>query len=451
MEKRKVIGLKNYFTRTLLLFFIGILSILVLAFLILLLCLETGVIAPANAGEKEARAEMNRQSKFGVFTGDLEPAFYDYIYFDEAGNVLASSLEGNTLLKESSRYKADNITYGNGNYVFYEDGSRCLFTWRYVAAYTNPTLRNILPNAELIMMLFAGIASVLFFLLFARGMGRKLGNKLALVETASEQIAAQNLDIPIATSAGIKEFNHALQSMDDMRSTLKDALIKQWESEQQRKQEIAALAHDIKTPLTIVNGNAELLLEDSLVEEQAKLVNSIYRAGLRVQQYVSALQQVANLDLDSEESEQISVVSLLDELNTVLSQIAKEKSITLDYMYGENLRNIAAFPMMLARALINIGENAIRYTVAGGRITISVCQNERETLFSVYDQGPGFSKTAIHHAKEMFWQQGKSRTGNSNYGIGLAIAEKAAKKHSGQLLLENTSQGGCVRFIIGNI
>ena len=448
MEKRKAIGLKGYFTRTLLLFFVGIIVIFASAFAILLLCMEAGVIAPANAGEIEARAEMTRQSELGTFTNDLQPVFYDYIYFDEDGNVRASSLEGITLSREVSRYTPDNMTHDAGVYVFYEDGSRCLFIWRYEASYTNPTLRRILPNAELLMLVFAGVASVMFFLLFVRSMGRKLGNKLALVEAASGQIAGQNLDTPISTSAGIKEFNHALQSMDDMRSTLKDALIKQWESEQQRKQEIAALAHDIKTPLTIIGGNAELLLEDKLEEEQATLVNSIYRAGMRAQQVVSALQQVSIIDIDNEEMEWIDVVSMLNELNAILSPLAKDKSISLEYVHSENLRQIMVYPSMLARALINIVENSIRFTETGGHITISICQNERETLFSVQDQGPGFSRTALHHAKEMFWQQDTSRTGGRNYGIGLFIAEKVAQKHSGQLLLENTSQGGCVKFVI---
>ena len=411
--------------------------------------MEAGVIAPANAGEIEARAEIDRQSKAGMFTNDLKPALYDYIYFDKEGNVGASSLTGSALSQAISRYRAENVSYGTGVYVFYRDGSRCLFTWRYVASFTNPALQNSLPNAERLMLLFAIVASILFFLLFVRGMGRKLGNKLALVETASEQIAQQNLDTPIATAAGIKEFNHTLQSMDDMRRILKDALIKQWESEQQRKKEIAALAHDIKTPLTVINGNAELLLEDALEREQAALVNSIHSAGMRVQQYVSALQQVSIIDIDDEVMEQIDVAAMLDELNAVLSPLAKDKAISLEYVHSGNLRPIRAYPS-LTRALTNIVENAIRFTVNGGHITISVCQNERETVFGVQDQGPGFSKAAMRHAKEMFWQQDTSRTGSRNYGIGLSVAEKVAQKHAGHLSLENTSQGAYVRLTLAN-
>lgn len=448
MEKRKAISLRGYFTRTLLLFFVGILFIFTSGFLTFLLSMEVGVLAPANAGEIEARNEITRQKEARIFTGDLDPVFFNYIYFDKKGNIKASSLEGNALSREVSRYQSDNVTYSTGVYVFYEDGSRCLFTWRYVVRFTNPILQNTLPNAELMMILIVAIASVLFFLLLVRGMGRKLSNKLALVEIASDQIARQDLDIPIATSTGIKEFNHTLQSMDDMRNTLKDTLIKQWESEQQRKQEIAALAHDIKTPLTIINGNAELLLEDALEEEQTTLVNAIYCAGMRVQQYVRALQQVSIIDTDNEIMEQIDVVSVLNELNIILAPLAKDRSISLEYVHSENLRQIEVYPSMLARALINIVENAIRFTKIDGQVTISISQDERITEFMIQDQGPGFSKEALQHARKMFWQQDTSRTGNQNFGIGLSIAAKVAQKHSGELRLENTSLGGCVTLVI---
>lgn len=448
LEKRKAIGLKGYFTRTLLLFFIGIIGIFAAAFILLLLCMEAGIVAPANAGETEARTEIARQRELDAFSGDLTPSFYDYIYFDGNGAIKASSLEGDALTKEASLYEADNVTYGTGVYVYYEDGSRCLFTWRYVASYTNRTLRKILPGAEPLTLLIAGAASILFFLLFVRRMGRKLGTKLSLVESASEQIARQDLDTLIPSSAGIREFNRALESMDDMRGNLKDALIRQWKSEQQRKQEIAALAHDMKTPLTVINGNAELLLEDPLTEEQARLVNSIHGAGMRARQYVHALQQVSNLDIDSEEHKKMSIPSLLDELDAALSPLARDQSVTMEYVYGEDLRDITVSPMLLVRALVNIGENAIRFTSAGGRVTITVCQNPRETLFRIQDQGPGFSKSALQHATEMFWQQEKSWTGGNNYGIGLSIADKVAQKHAGQLILENTARGGCVKLII---
>ena len=448
MEKRKAISLRSYFTAMLLLFFVGIVAIFALAIAALMLCMRAGIVVPANSGEKEAQAEIIRQSESAAFTHDLAPSFYDYIFFDENGNVAASSLEGGALSRALERYKQENVSYGTGTYVFYGDGSRCLFIWRYEAGYKSSSLRKNLPNAEQMTLVVTVCASILFFLLFVRGMSRKLGSKLAFVESASNQIAGQNLDTPIDSAAGIKEFNHALKSMDDMRSALKDALIGQWEAEQQRKQEIAALAHDIKTPLTVISGNAELLLEEDINAEQSALVNSIHKAGTRAQQYMSALQQISVMDMRGEKAEKMEIMPMLNEIDAFLSPLASDKAISIEYTCGENLHTLTACYDLLTRALSNILENAIRFTKTGGKITISVCQNEEETLFSIQDGGPGFSKAAMQHAKEMLWQQDASRSGSRNYGIGLFVAEKVAKKHQGQLILQNTPQGGCVKLRI---
>ncbi len=451
MEKRKQIGLKGYFTRSLLRFFIIVLFILFLSIVLFEILMQAGFIAPANTGEAEAGTEIYRQSETGSFTGDLEPQFYEYIFFDEEGAVQESSLTGRKLTRMLARYEDKAEHYTTGEYVLFADGSSCLFIWSYTAAFTNTALRNMIPSAEIIWITLTGAVLILFFFLFIRRMGRNLGDPLVLVEAASSQIAQQDLDTPIVTTVGIQEFNQALESMEEMRAALKSALTWQWESQQQRKEEIAALTHDIKTPLTVINGNAELLMEDSLNDEQVRLVKAIHSAGMRAKQYVEALQQISNLEISSERAELLSIDALMKDLHTALAPLAESKAITLAYDYGDNMNCIHVYPSILLRALVNIGENAIRFTKPEGHIKISAFQNGAETIISIEDEGPGFSQAALSHAREIFWQQEHSRSSDSHYGMGLAIAEKVAQKHSGSLLLENTANGGCVKLVIMNV
>lgn len=449
MATKKIISLTSYVTRILLAAFVGTFIILAAALLTFQLMIQSNLIAPANAGERAAHAEIEQLKQTKRFPDKLQPTYYDYVYFDKNNQVIASSLRGESLKQEIDKYAADNVTYSTGAYVQFDDGSRCLFTWSYTAQFTNDTLRRLLPSAELIFLIGIGLVLILFFLLYTRKISQKLQEKLVLVETASQQITEQNLEEPLVTSAGIREFNEALQSMEEMRKALKASLLQQWEAQQQRKQEVAALTHDIKTPLTVVNGNAELLLEDPLNEEQRTLIQAIYHSGNKAQQYVNALQQLANFEVVSEEKEPVSIDFLIQELDEALRPLAQAKDIKLDYHYGKDLEKILASEYMLTRALISIGENALRYTDSG-TITIQVTQTKTNTHFIIEDQGPGFSKEALQHAKEMFWQQDKSRTPDSNYGIGLAIAEKAAQLHGGKLLLENTAGGGRVELVVKN-
>lgn len=449
MATKKITSLTSYVTRILLLAFLGVFIILAAALFSFQLLIQSSMIAPANAGETAARAEIDRLKQTNQFPDNLQPQYYNYVYFDKNNQVIASSLNGEKLKEEIEEYAANNVTYSTGAYVQFDDGSRCLFTWKYTAQFTNDTLRRLLPSAELIFIVGIGFVLILFFLVYTRKISQKLKEKLVLVEAASQQIAQQNLEEPLVTSAGIREFNEALQSMEDMRKALKTSLLQQWEVQQQRKQEVAALTHDIKTPLTVVNGNAELLLEDQLNEEQQTLVQAIYHSGNKAQQYVGALQQLANFEVVSEEKEPVSIDFLIHELDEALKPLAQVKDIKLDYHYGKDSKRILVSEYMLTRALISIGENAIRYTDSG-TITIQVTQTKANTHFIFEDRGPGFSNEALQHATEMFWQQDKSRTLDSNYGIGLSIAEKAAQLHGGQLILENSESGGRVELVVRN-
>lgn len=451
MEKKKPIRLQAYVIRALLLFFAGLITILFLVLVLFQFSLHVGIVAPANAGEAEAQAEISRQEQAGSFSHDLNPQFYEYIYFDASGKVETSSLTGKALAEELAKYEDRTAYYTTGAYLFFADGSSCLFSWTYTASFTNPLMQSILPSAEVVLFIFALIALLVFFLLFAQSMSKQLGNKLALVEAASTQIAQQDLDTPLGTSVGILEFNHALQSMENMRLALQEALLAQWESEQQRKQEIAALAHDLKSPLTVISGNAELLLEEPLHDEQGARARAIYRSGKRAYHYLETLQHVSSFDILTEKEEQLTLEALMCDLDTALLPLARDRSILIDYSYDKDLGAVTVYPSLLMRALINIGENAVFLTKAGGQVKISVAQTTQGTVFSFEDEGPGFSAEALLHAKEVFWQQDKSRTNNRHYGLGLALAEQASQKHAGRLLLENTAQGACVKLIIKNI
>ena len=87
----------------------------------------------------------------------------------------------------------------------------------------------------------------------------------ALLTGATETIAQQQrLDTPLTGKARVREFGETLSAMEQMRLSLAQSLERQWAMEQQRRLELAALTHDLKTPLTVISGNAELLAEDSL-------------------------------------------------------------------------------------------------------------------------------------------------------------------------------------------
>lgn len=97
MAKNKEVGLTNYVTRILLIAFSSLLFILLFSVVLLQLFIQTNLIYPANAGEKEAQLAMEKFQKTPHFTDELNPTFYEYIYFDSSGKVQATSLSGKKL------------------------------------------------------------------------------------------------------------------------------------------------------------------------------------------------------------------------------------------------------------------------------------------------------------------------------------------------------------------
>ena len=115
-----------------------------------------------------------------------------------------------------------------------------------------------------IMVVLCGMAIILLPSMF---FGKKMKEKIQPVMKAVEKIKNQDLEYEVSY-CGVKEIDDCLLSINEMRIALKDSLERQWQTEQDKNRQMSALAHDIKTPLTVVRGNAELLSETDLTEEQ---------------------------------------------------------------------------------------------------------------------------------------------------------------------------------------
>ncbi|WP_424350089.1 sensor histidine kinase (plasmid) [Latilactobacillus sp. 5-91] len=446
MAKRKTVSLNRYIVRILLEAFAGISGIIVIAIIILLLLFQAKLITPANTGEIEAHTEITNMKQKNAFPSTLHADYYDYVYFDKHGKINSTSLNKKKLKRAITKYSDKNDRYINGTYIFFPNGSYCLVIWQYKIQFTNRVFRQWIPNPGLLFLMLTVLTLFIFLTLFIQLVTKKLQKNILLVESASQQIREQSLEVPIVPSAGISELNDALQSMEDMRVALENSLYQQWQARQKHKQEIAALTHDIKTPLTVINGNAELLLEDQLDDEHRVLVIAIHNAGLKAKRYVDVLQQVSNFEILGEKREIIDVTALLKDVIVGLEPLANVKEVLMNYDYSQSY-TVEASPLLLARALTAIVENAIQYTTRAGNIKISVSQTATITSFVFEDTGSGFSIEALKHAKEMFWQQDNSRS-LDNYGIGLALTEKIAQQHRGYLNLENTDSGAKVTLTI---
>ncbi|KNZ41484.1 sensor histidine kinase [Acetobacterium bakii] len=403
---------------------------------------STGVIYQGYVSNQQVEQLLAGEPKTFVSPGDDFLA--EYALFGRNGDVLESNVAGNKLEvlagflpEDSDNIDVSRYTYANGNTV--------IFHWYYRAEFANPMLRDILPPFEYLWLTTLGGACVLCLLFNTLWLRRRLATKLKLFGEVSEKVGAQELDFAIP-HAGIREYDQALGAMEHMKEALYRSLSSQWAAQQEREAEIAALTHDLKTPLTLVGGNAELLMDEELSERSRRMVETIVTSNDRAKQYVaSLLETAAGAD---EAFENTNLPALFDELCQRTMAIAEAKKICLHTHNG--LDGAARIQQdHLLRALGNVVQNAIEHTPAGKNVYLEGHMVDGGWQVTVCDEGLGFSKAALHHATERLWRGDIARGADGHNGLGLWFAARVAKTHTGQLELQNCASGGVVTITFG--
>lgn len=443
MEKRNAISIRKYFIATTAQAVLAVPIIFLIWWLLFSLCIRGGIILPADTSSNEAKTAMLKMQEIDRFEIGTSNIHYDYILFDSDGSVLKSSMNKNKTVELIGKYPVSENDYVSADYVYFSDGSYCLFVWNYYAHIVS--LRGIPADWVLLSLMLATI--IVFFVVYIRKISRRFYREISFIENATKTIASRNLEAEIVPNSNILEFRNALTAMEEMRAALNDSLKEQWALQQRRKNEIAALAHDLRTPVTAINGNAELLLEENLLPHQMEYAKQILTSGEQTKNYVKSLQQVSEFDFTNENPTEINIDKLLKDVHEIVATVAVSKEVHVEVENKTN-ENIVGYPLLLSRALTNVLDNAIRYSPKGGSVEISVLGDSKQMVFIINDSGSGFSKEALKHASEMFWKEDETHLIERHYGLGLAIASRVAEMHKGFLTLRNTEKGGRVSVTI---
>lgn len=269
---------------------------------------------------------------------------------------------------------------------------------------------------------------------------RVFAAETACLHHAVDAIAAQQPERIDADGARLREFSATLHAMQTMGRELTDSLQSQWRMEQQRAEQIAALTHDLKTPLSIIQGNADLLAEDALSADQQTQVEAILRGTDRAQQYLAALRTACAPPAAGKTFPSHPLVSTLAETARALCAPAGVQFVLDEQWQG----TLCAAQCDLLRAAENLLDNAVRYTPRGGTVTLLVTKEKQDFILRVTDTGPGFTAEALARAGELLYTEA-ARSDTAHQGFGLYFARRVALSHSGTLRLSNTP-GGCAEL-----
>ena len=217
-----------------------------------------------------------------------------------------------------------------------------------------------------------------------------------------------------------------------------------------REDVLAAVSHDLRSPLNTIGIAASLLLEPKTAEPaKAKYAETIQRSLQQALRLIQDLLDASRLQKGAfaVRAAAQSTVALVRDAVTVATAPAEQKGVTLRAVADSDLPHVLADRERLLQVLDNLLSNAIRHTPGGGIVTISAARREGGVHFEVADTGPGIEPADIPHVFDRFWRA--DTTGSAGAGLGLAIAKGLVEAHGGRIGVESVpGRGACFWFEI---
>ena len=353
-----------------------------------------------------------------------------------ANKLQQELLKKQYLMISSPDFKIDENT---GNYVF--DIDKNTITWQpfstgdAVAYYGSYVAMIGLP--VIFITIGIGVAATIYY-------QKKLKIPIAQLQNGVEKIQEDNLDFHVEYNED-DELGELCCSMEKMRSELWQKQKALWESLEQRKLLNASVAHDIRTPITVLKGYLDylekMIPQDKLTEDMLlDTVSSMQGAVNRLEQYVDCVRDVEKIENIEIEKQPENVRRLLDEMRSNVKQLETNKEILISSNIM-TMDEVRLDKSVFFRIFENLLQNALRY--AKKQVHISILQNKNFLILTVEDDGNGFAGKDLEKAATVFYSSDKE---GQHFGIGLSICRILCEKHGGLLSISNNKNksGACV-------
>jgi signal transduction histidine kinase len=265
-------------------------------------------------------------------------------------------------------------------------------------------------------------------------MSRWMLNRLERVNRATAQIMAGDLSKRIGTEGAGDEFDELAQNLNAMLERIERLLVSM-------RQVTDDIAHDLRTPLTRMRSRIEVALmgEPSPDELRELLAATLQDADGLIETF-NALLAIARAEAGAQhgEWERIDLTELARDVLDLYEPLAEERGISLQLVGGRGAV-ILGQRQLVAQAIANVTDNAVKYTPEGGIVTIVTSGTPQPTVI-VADTGPGIPKELRERAKERFVRLDAQRS-TPGSGLGLSLVEAVARLHDAKLELGDNAPG----------
>ena len=438
----------------------------IVAFLLLSSAINMGWVYEASWGPANAAEVGARLSEEGDLGREDVPTAYRYVVVGAKGVVTEADLEGTRLeaaieaaCAALSADPGDVTVEGGGGGLTYasfalSQGGACALVSEYLPQWVSHDLARALPNPQNLMLAIGALGSAAGLALVAHRASRVIARKMAPLVEAAERVGQERLDFSVGRT-NVREVNDVLAAMDAMRSSLAASLEARWEAERAQREQITSLAHDLKTPLTVLRANADFVSEELAgTEERGGGAGELVAAARDIADGTERLDAYVRLLIEASHGanggagERVSPGELCRQVVAEAGPVVRARGLELvasvDPAVGGAERP-ELDRVTLTRAAANLVSNAAEH--ARSRVEVSCSAADGSLVVEVADDGPGFSPAALEHGCERLFTDDASRSardGSRHYGLGLFTTAEAARTHGGSVALANRPGGGAV-------
>ncbi|MDD3225355.1 MAG: HAMP domain-containing sensor histidine kinase [Clostridium sp.] len=420
-----------------------------------------------NYISKRGQELLNIKEK-GILNKVIFGKEVSYEVLDENGHIIYGTNNNDIIQNKVQFYNTINTTLNvKGSNQKHErlipiidNNSRILggvlISYKLTAAYKNNYGKIWGIFLVIIILISPFIYISLFTFIFSKILANNISKPLKLLMNASKNIKEKNLDFNINYESS-NEIGQLCTAFNDMKQELQKSLSLQWRMEQEKLDIIESLVHDMKNPLSIINGYIDLIEEGNIKDKQ-KLQQYLDIIKKNIYKSFEFIKKIQYNEVNGNLSTNIRL-TYIDIITFIKNKVENYKLIAAQngidiilHIDDERQSEKAMFVNIenLERIFDNIISNSFRYTPQKGNIGISVQIYSEKIYFSICNSGKSFDTNDIPNIFKKLYRGVESKsTKDGHVGLGLYIAKQLVEKNGGTITALNPEQGGaCINFEI---
>lgn len=222
------------------------------------------------------------------------------------------------------------------------------------------------------------------------------------------------------------------------------------ERDRARSEALGFVTHELRTPLSSIQGFAELLMRYPQSVNGTEMAATIFRESQRLVALIDTYLEVLRLDAGQAplRREELNLRELATQVKRIIDPIAESAESKIVVEIGSELTRLEGDPNLIAGVLLNLLNNAVKYSPPGSEIKMKVHATTKNVVVEVSNPGPPIPAGDLHHIFDPFYRGSQERGPARGWGLGLAFVKRIAESHGGQVEVTSDSAATVFRMIL---